>query len=78
MDPLVDWNRRILVLGAVGVVSLVLFVPASTTDTALVELLVGDLPVVALYSLALLGLTFLGIALVIARFRPGTTDSVKR
>lgn len=52
---------------------IVLFAPSTTSDTALVELVAGDVPATAIYSLALVGVIAFGIWYVVSEYRGSNT-----
>ena len=69
-----SWTRTQIAVAVFGISLFLLFVPASTTGTALVELFVGDVPAEALFSVALVAVTLVGIVYLVANHRPGAAD----
>ena len=74
MNGIGDWSRKQIAVAVLGIVLFLLFVPASTTGNALVELFVGDVPAEALFSVALAAATLVGIVYLVANHRPGAAD----
>lgn len=69
-----SWSRQRIAIAVLGIGIVLLFVPASTTGTALVEVFVGDVPAEALFSVALVAATLVGIAYLVLNHRPGGSN----
>lgn len=72
-----DWSRQQIAVAVLGIGFVLLFVPTSTSGTALVELLVGDVPAEALFSIALVAATLVGIVYLVSNHRPGGSNGQK-
>lgn len=71
----IDWTRRKIGLVVLGIAFIVLFVPTSSTNTALIDLVVSDFPTVTIYSLTILGVTIGGVGYVIRERRRPDQES---
>lgn len=61
-----SWRRVHILLVGVGILTVLLLAPATTTDRAPIELIIGDIPAESLYAILILIVTFIGVGYIVS------------